>query len=92
MVTISLFLCITLGYRCPRLEDPENGYVSVQGNIASYYCHSYYTLVGEHYRVCYRGLWLSKAPRCVAGEFYELSRMDITVVRRPNNKQTGIYQ
>ena len=50
---------------CEPLTFPENGYVTVSGSVASYYCNGIFVLRGPSSRVCgVNGSWSGEAPVC----------------------------
>lgn len=56
---------------CPKLDDPENGDVMVDGyhpgSSATYQCAEGYRLIGPHVRQCLpTALWSGTTPVCVA--------------------------
>ena len=56
--------------RCPQLENPENGEVTLSGDTpfstATYVCDSGYELKGVQIRICeIDGTWSDQAPFCI---------------------------
>ncbi len=64
------------GFSCGRLDNPENGQVTVSGvsagSNARYRCNTGFELVGAATRICLQtGQWSGSAPSC-QGEFESL--------------------
>jgi hypothetical protein len=49
---------------CPKLDDPDYGWVDVDGRKASYGCKRGYVLRGDKWRYCNNGRWDGYAPKC----------------------------
>ena len=64
-----LFAHFHLGIICPKLDDPEDGQVTVTGltpsSTAEYSCNKGFKLFGTAWRKCQaNGVWSGEAPIC----------------------------
>ena len=58
-----LLLFVPIGV-CPPLEDPMNGKIFFQGNIAIFACFNSTTVMGNSVLTCINGNWNSPPPTC----------------------------
>ena len=58
-------MCFT---ECPKLDDPDYGWVDVDGYKASYGCDKGYELYGSKWRYCNYGKWGGYTPKCHPGK------------------------
>ena len=49
---------------CPPLQNPKNGRVLIQGNIAAFVCFPGATATGNPFLTCINGNWNSPPPTC----------------------------
>ena len=68
-VNSSLDFLLCIGTNCPKLNDPDNGDVSVSttaiNGVATYSCDHGFTLSGNRRRVCQAGArWSGSEPSC----------------------------
>ena len=61
---MTLFLIFVPIGVCPLLQDPMNGQVFIQGNMAIFACSNGATVMGNSVLKCSNGNWNSSPPTC----------------------------
>ena len=61
MCDITSYMCIGV---CPKLLDPTNGKVFLQGSNAIFVCFSGATIMGSPILACSNGTWSGSPPTC----------------------------
>ena len=63
---MKIVLCMLLYYVgvCPVFQDPTNGKVFVQGDIAFFVCFNGTTVMGKSILTCSNGNWNGSPPTC----------------------------